>query len=312
MVEVGHDPANVKLYAQHYFAVDPGRAATLAAPALTSFTAYEHFPKRVRERHEYFDFMRRIEVGDVIGVSTPEHGGRRSVFSLQRPLGVRGFDADEKTIIELLASHVALAKRVQQQLGAAWSGRSELEAAFGKVAVPAFVVDRYGHVRHLNPAAESLMARCAGVAVRSGKLLFSDARAGSAVYAALRIAASDGGRAAAVPVAVGQEAGEVLVTPLQPREGAAREPLALVLVASAPDDERVIAWRVRELYGLTPAEAAITAALALGRSVEDVAKAKRVSLATLRSHLRSIFAKTGTRRQAELVSIALRGSAIRP
>jgi DNA-binding CsgD family transcriptional regulator len=69
---------------------------------------------------------------------------------------------------------------------------------------------------------------------------------------------------------------------------------------------------VRELYGLTPAEAAITAALALGRSVEDAAKAKRVSLATLRSHLRSIFAKTGTRRQAELVSIALRGSAIRP
>ncbi len=50
-------------------------------------------------------------------------------------------------------------------------------------------------------------------------------------------------------------------------------------------------------------EAAIAAALASGRSIDEFAASQRISLNTARTHLKSIFAKTGTRRQAQLVAL---------
>jgi DNA-binding CsgD family transcriptional regulator len=313
MEHVGHDPANAKLYSEYYFAIDPTREKVVTAPAGKALTVYDNFPRQLRARHEYFEFARRIDIGDVIGIGTEPHGGRRALLSLQRPLDAPGYGAEEKQVLELLASHVALAKRVQAQLGENWSVRAELEAAFGKLSAPGFIVDRSGRVRHVNTAGENLMARCAGIGVRQGKLFFSDGKLNAAVHAAVHNAACEHGRSSAVPIPVGKDAGEILVTPLGARHAGAAwsVPLALVLVAMGPEDERSIAWRMRQLYQLTPAEATVTAALALGKSVEEVARAKRISLATLRSHLRSIFLKTGTRRQAELVRVALRGAAVR-
>jgi DNA-binding CsgD family transcriptional regulator len=314
MEHVGHDPANAKLYSEYYFAIDPTREKVVTAPAGKALTVYDNFPRQLRARHEYFEFARRIDIGDVIGIGTEPHGGRRALLSLQRPLDAPGYGAEEKEVLQLLASHVALAKRVQMQLGENWSVRAELEAAFGKLTAPGFIVDRAARIRHVNASGEALMGRCAGMGVRHGKLVFADGKLNAAVHAAVHNAACEHGRSSAVPIPFGKDAGEILVTPLDARHAAAAGrsvPLALVLVAMGPEDERSIAWRMRQLYQLTPAEATISAALALGKSVEEVAKAKRISLATLRSHLRSIFLKTGTRRQAELVRIALRGATVR-
>jgi DNA-binding CsgD family transcriptional regulator len=56
-------------------------------------------------------------------------------------------------------------------------------------------------------------------------------------------------------------------------------------------------------YGLTPAEARLALALFEGRSLGEFAEGNRVSRETVRSQMKSIFLKTGTRRQAELVSL---------
>ena len=45
----------------------------------------------------------------------------------------------------------------------------------------------------------------------------------------------------------------------------------------------------------------------MGRSLQEIALANAVAEATLRSQLRSIRAKTGKRRQAEIVGLALAG-----
>lgn len=314
MRHIGHDPANAKAYAEHYFAIDPTRALAVTTPALKALTVYEQFSRNARARHEYFDFARRIDVGDVVGVGTPVASGRRALISVQRSVEAPAYDPEEKQLFQLLASHVAIAKRVQGCLGEAWSEKSELEAAFGKLAAPAFVVDSEGRIRHLNHAANTLMMRSVGVGCRGGRLAFADPKAAAPVRAAIRQAAREPGHAAAVPVVLDGEPGEVLVTPLQAAHGAAaawRVPLALVVVAIGPEDEHAIAWRMQQLYRLTPAEGRIVAALAAGKTVDEIARRRRVSDATLRTQLRSIFGKTGTRRQAELVYLALRGSGVR-
>lgn len=56
-----------------------------------------------------------------------------------------------------------------------------------------------------------------------------------------------------------------------------------------------------KMFALTAAEARLAAALTDGLSLDEAAVAFEVTRNTVRSQLRSIFAKTGTRRQGELL-----------
>lgn len=62
-----------------------------------------------------------------------------------------------------------------------------------------------------------------------------------------------------------------------------------------------IGERLSRLFGLTRAEAHITAQLASGWSLECIAQARGVSVDTVRAQMRSVFQKTGTHRQGELI-----------
>jgi len=66
---------------------------------------------------------------------------------------------------------------------------------------------------------------------------------------------------------------------------------------------------LRQLYGLTRAEAALAVLLAEGRSLEEAASELGITVNTSRSRLREVFDKTDTRRQAELVRILMAGPA---
>ena len=61
----------------------------------------------------------------------------------------------------------------------------------------------------------------------------------------------------------------------------------------------------QELFQLTPAETALAIQLANGLSLEEAAEALNIRRNTARAHLRSIFSKTGVRRQTELVRLFL-------
>lgn len=57
------------------------------------------------------------------------------------------------------------------------------------------------------------------------------------------------------------------------------------------------------LYGLTPAEARLALGLLQRDTPADYAERHQLSLATVKTHLRNLFAKTGTRRQADLMRL---------
>jgi DNA-binding CsgD family transcriptional regulator/CRP-like cAMP-binding protein len=61
----------------------------------------------------------------------------------------------------------------------------------------------------------------------------------------------------------------------------------------------------RKLYGLTPTEARLSSALLQGKNVMQVARELHIKVNTVRSHLKSIFLKTGANRQSELVRILI-------
>jgi DNA-binding CsgD family transcriptional regulator len=67
--------------------------------------------------------------------------------------------------------------------------------------------------------------------------------------------------------------------------------------------------RLCALYGLSRAEARVAALLAQGHRLDETAQILGVAYETVRKHLKQIFSKTGTDRQAELVRMLVGGPA---
>ena len=63
--------------------------------------------------------------------------------------------------------------------------------------------------------------------------------------------------------------------------------------------------RLRCQFGLTPAEARLAFHIVKGETLRSAAVELSISYETARSHLKNIFGKTGTCRQAQLVMIIL-------
>ena len=85
---------------------------------------------------------------------------------------------------------------------------------------------------------------------------------------------------------------------------AAGEEPRLMLVFRDPDMEPTPQWQIFARYfNLTPQEARLSLALADGLSINEYSKSFCMSPHTSRTHLKSIFIKTGTRRQGDLLRL---------
>lgn len=101
----------------------------------------------------------------------------------------------------------------------------------------------------------------------------------------------------------------MLLTPVLLEEQLA-DGAAAVLYLGDPDFERTFNHeRIAKLYGLSRAESRVAALLAAGYRLEQTADILGVAYETVRKHLKQIFSKTGTYRQAELVRILVTGPA---
>lgn len=72
--------------------------------------------------------------------------------------------------------------------------------------------------------------------------------------------------------------------------------------AAPPISTKILA----DLFHLTAGEAAICGLLREGLTVNEIADQRNVSRETVRHHLKAIFKKSGTGRQAELVALLQR------
>jgi DNA-binding CsgD family transcriptional regulator len=113
--------------------------------------------------------------------------------------------------------------------------------------------------------------------------------------------------AALLPRPSGRRSLFVLAAPL-PRNGV---PIGSQVAAAAvfvTDPERPPATQVeaiRSMFRLTPSEARLVQCLVEGLSLEDAADRLSIQVETARKRVKSVFQKTDTHRQAELISLVL-------
>ena len=82
--------------------------------------------------------------------------------------------------------------------------------------------------------------------------------------------------------------------------------LSIVVLLDLKDRPEPHARTLQHCFRLTPCEARLASALATGLRLTDIAERYRVEVGTLRAQLKSVFVKTGTQRQSELVSLLAR------
>ncbi|MCU0894377.1 MAG: helix-turn-helix transcriptional regulator [Rhodospirillales bacterium] len=117
-------------------------------------------------------------------------------------------------------------------------------------------------------------------------------------------------RAIAVPRPSRQRPVSLLIWPLpDASEVGPDEPVAVVFIGDPEHRGEIDPMRLCDLYGLSRAEARVAALLAQGHRLDETAQILGVAYETVRKHLKQIFSKTGTDRQAELVRMLVGGPA---
>jgi DNA-binding CsgD family transcriptional regulator len=216
-------------------------------------------------------------------------------------------------LVSALTPHLQQALHTQKYISDLAVRASDAAEAVDGMRHAVFVVGPGAVIVHLNTAAEKLLASRNGPNVRAGSLCVAPSAAHAelrrSVGAALGLSSANA-KAGNSFLCQRLSAGRpyvVHVTPFTARDHG--PPRALVVVIDPNDDPAPSAELLRRLFGLTAAEAAVAQLVAGGHGLKPIADELALSVATVKTHLQRIFAKTDTHRQAELVRLLL---ALRP
>jgi DNA-binding CsgD family transcriptional regulator len=78
---------------------------------------------------------------------------------------------------------------------------------------------------------------------------------------------------------------------------------SIVLLLDRDTRPRPNPERLQQMFGLTSAETQVLVHIACGHTLLEIARNRNLSRTTIRSHLASLFAKTDTKRQSELIAL---------
>jgi DNA-binding CsgD family transcriptional regulator len=248
----------------------------------------------------------------MIANSGPSPSDRR-YLAVYRPRRSEPFDRDALAFLRTIQPHVLRSLKLGLQLSSAAAERSILEAMLGAVATPMIACTADACVRYANAAAAVLLREDDGLSTDRLRLvaaapLYTDqlARAIGQASGVISPDASRAGHTLQVPERSTGRPMTITVMPL-PRnddrllgtEGAT----ALVIVHRHKRPRELELARLCRTYALTGAEAKLVVSMLDGGALPEVATRLGIGYSTARTHLRHVFAKTQTRRQAELLQL---------
>ena len=285
------------------------RIAAAKGPFEISYEVdYDEAGARLRS-DVYEDYSRRHDL--MHGCQTVLSQDRRSLIGLavMRTMRDGRTTEDDREAFASLAPYVLNAVKMQQSVK--HQAALMIAGAFDAMNRPAFVLDSTRTVRAQSEAATVLMREDRRIGVSQGRLsalaLDDDRRLQAAIYRAIE--ARGAGLPGGSQVALRGENGplDTLVAevfPLPRQEWAfGHEPCILVTVKSLSQPDRGRRDNLRDMLGLTPAEADVALAVAGGLSREQIAALRGTSLDTVNTQMKSLFRKSDVNREAQLAAL---------
>jgi len=265
----------------------------------------------------YQGLARHIGIFYVVGSVFPIGNDGLGVIGMHRPRDGATYDEQDKTRVRQFLPHLKRALQIRSRLADPAIEHGAALDALKRSGTATLAVTRDGHLLYANDSAEQLLRACDAIRVIGGRLAAADRAAAQRLTAFIRecsdlAAGKAGGSGGTLAISRGERLPlTALVAPFRPAREALGAPLpAAIVFLRDPESPSPKSLALRGLFGLTAAEAVVAAALADGKVVEGLATELGVTLNTVRTHLKNVFAKTGTTRQAQLVALILSSVAV--
>lgn len=264
----------------------------------------------------YQEWLRHLGIHHLLGAVFPAAEGAVGVLGIHRSRCAGAYTVPERRQAALLLPHLQRALRLGQRLATASRTHAATLQALDRLDSGVLIVDGSCRIVRASAVAERLLRENEEFGVAGGRLFLRPPAIQDKLLSLIRAALNtahgkmaEPGAALSIPrphrLPLALE-----VAPLRPSASRLEEPRPCALIFIRDPESPIAVERLRELFGLTRAEGAVAAALVRGGSLGDIAVQMGIGLATVRTHLKRILAKTGTNRQAEAVALLARSSSM--
>jgi len=230
---------------------------------------------------------------------------------LQRRPDQAAFTRDELERCNRLIPHLQRAIQMRQRFSELQLGNLSSDAHLDIIAMPSLLIDETGRVAQVNRAAKDLLAADSTLQCEDGHVRTHHPeltrRLNVQIIAAVNACRGDIAHAPGLVLVPrpGRRPLTLMVAPLRVIRSCEIRGGALLFIYDTELTPSLTAELVGRLFNLTDAEAQLAVALCAGLTLDNVAMDRGTSLHTVRSQLKSLFNKTGTKRQADLIVLLL-------
>jgi DNA-binding CsgD family transcriptional regulator len=289
-----------------------GMAMIQAFPERRAFHYDSVVPRAQLLRSDLFnDYIRPMGGYRALGVVPYRRDDFNSFLAVCRGEHAADFNETDIATLNQIVPHVTRALRIKLRLNAADAKMAAALGAFDHIDAGVAIVDRELRAIAINQRLEQILFRHDGLVLSGKALTASDRPSAGALSDMVWRAASDDLRIASARTILlrrpsARPPWSVTARRLDPRHTLVDRSLVVLLVEDLMRAPGQIEPLLNAVFGLTPREATLAAALARGRDLAEAAATLGITLGTARIYLKNVFAKTHTRRQAELVGLILR------
>lgn len=263
-------------------------------------------PEDHRREPMYRDFYTRYGMLWWAGI-TFRSLERQYVVSLSRRIDQDPFTETDRLLFQRVTGHLSRALTMAERLATA-AGRGGLQL-LESMAYGGILVDAGGRAIAVNAHAEAMLGEA--LTIRGGRLRAAHPDSDRDLWEVVARTLRDGPQEEGAVVVKRPLRRPILVEVL-PIPAEARAPFlfgrALLMLIDLDARPVPAGASLMQLFGLTRREADLAVHLAGGLGLPEAADRLGITRETARSHLRSVFSKTETGRQAELVGLLQRAA----
>jgi DNA-binding CsgD family transcriptional regulator len=301
----GLDPEGLSLYERHYGPLDVwvGRARqvpTAQACLSQELCSMEEFVKT----EIYNDFMARFGIEHAMFGIIENTASRGASISLYRDASLSEFNPSDLDILRLLSPHIQRAFKLHFQFASLQARSAGFEAAMDMHPTGMVFLGPEGQVLLMNRAASAFVSERDGLLANRDGLRAERPAESALLQKAIRQAASTTsgqGLSAGGTVLVSRRTRpplQILVSPIRNSAITSQAVAAITFVTDPLQRQRPTQDVLRARFGLTPAECRVALLSSDGHAPRKIANMIGVTDNTVRSQIKSIFSKTGVKRQS--------------
>lgn len=297
-------------YDLNYYPLDYRRSHNAALPVGQWYQCHEVFaPQRIKRERFFRDFLQKWDYRYYAGCRMGEGGGLATYLGLNRRAEQGPHDEADMRFLRQLTVHLTRAAKLFYKTRSFHDHFAPSLGSLQYLPSSLFILDQWHRVLFANAAAESLFLNDQGLTVIDGVLEVSSAPMRKKFSDEIEKVITSGVPSALLLKSPGGERGSGLpcyLLRLPERQDTYQlrgDPAVMVLVPRATPNPPEAVALLRTLYALSRREADLAISIANGATPQDYARDAGLEISTVRSQLKSVFIKTGTHRQTELVRL---------